>query len=129
MMADYGSTFEKMKEGPKTRGTERKQYRLKNGYQADVYPIVLRAAAQDPPSLNHRYNQLGERISQICQGEAPSGSSVTGACEHIASIANSSTNAEVIEWDSENDVLDIRDPYLLFYLRWSEFEEDRREPI
>jgi Zn-dependent protease with chaperone function len=45
------------------------------------------------------------------------------------SIANSSTNAEIIEWDSENDVLDIRDPYLLFYLRWSEFEADRIGPI
>jgi hypothetical protein len=70
-------------------------------------------------------NPKNIKSSQICEGEEPSGSSVIGACEHIASIANSSTNAEVIEWDSENDVLDIRDPYLLFYLRWSEFEEDR----
>jgi hypothetical protein len=45
--------------------------------------------------------------------------------QHIATIANAATNSEVIEWDSENDVLDIRDPYLLFYLRWSEFEQDR----
>jgi hypothetical protein len=131
MSADYSSTVEKMKDGPKTRGTERKQYRLKNGDQADVYPIVLRAASQDPPTLTHRYKQLGERISQICQGDEPSGSSVIGACEHIASIANSFTNAEVIviEWDPENDVLDIRDPYLMFYLRWSEFEADRSAAV
>jgi hypothetical protein len=125
MSADYGSTVERMKEGPKTRGTERNRYRLINGDEADVYPIVLRAASQDPPRLNHRYNQLSERIGQICQGAVPVGSSVIGACEHIATIANTTTNSEVIEWDSENDVLDIRDPYLLFYLRWSEFEQDR----
>lgn len=51
----------------------------------------------------------------------PSGSSVTGACQHAAAIANSSVGTgNIVEWDSENDVFDIRDPYFLFYLRWSD---------
>jgi len=38
----------------------------------------------------------------------------------IAAIANESENRTIIEWDGENDVLDMRDPYLLFYLRWAD---------
>jgi hypothetical protein len=45
-------------DGPKTRGTDRKTYRLTNGEQFDIYPIVLRALALDPPALTHRYNNL-----------------------------------------------------------------------
>ena len=120
MSTDYSSVVEKMKEGPKTRGTERNKHTLNDGAQADVYPIVLKAIAQDPPSLNFRYANLGARIDSLCKTDAPSGSSITGACFHISQIANDSANQNIIEWDSSNDVLDIRDPYLLFYLRWSD---------
>jgi len=29
-------------------------------------------------------------------------------------------NQRVIEWDDDENVLDVVDPYFLFYLRWSE---------
>jgi hypothetical protein len=38
----------------------------------------------------------------------------------MAKLANEQANAGLLEWDSANDVLDIRDPYLLFYIRWSD---------
>lgn len=117
-MNDYSSTYERMKEGPKIRGKSRTSYLLKDNSIADVYPIVLRALAQDPPKLNFRYTDLLQRIEALCKKDAPGGSSVTGTCFHIAYIANESANQAVMEWDTENDVLDIRDPYLLFYLRW-----------
>lgn len=117
---DYSSTAEKMLEGPKTRGSDRKVYISIFGWQGDVYRFLLKALALDPPSLNFRYQPLLERIASICQGECPSGSSITSACYHSAAIANDSANSNVVEWDSDNDVFDIRDPYLLFYLRWSD---------
>lgn len=120
MSTDYSSVVEKMREGPKTRGTERNQHVLKDGSRFDVYPIVLKAIAQDPPALNFRYASLVGRIEKLCGEDGPSGSSVTGACLHISQIANDSSNQNVMEWDGLSDVLDIRDPYLLFYLRWSE---------
>lgn len=117
---DYSSTAAKMKEGPKTRGQNRKSHVLKDGTATDVYPLVIDAIALDPPELTQRYPNLQKRIQSLCSSEPPSGSSVTGACSQIALIANESENRTVIEWDGENDVLDIRDPYLLFYLRWSD---------
>jgi hypothetical protein len=117
--SDFASVVNKVKDGPKQRGSIRISYSLKDGSTRDVYPIILKALALDPPRLNHRYQQLVGRIQQICANETPVGSSVTGACAHIADIANAFLNRQVIEWDSDNDVLDIRDPYFLFYLRWS----------
>jgi len=120
---DYSSIAEKMLEGPKTRGSDRKSYITKFDWQGDVYRILLKSISLDPPCLNFRYQPLIDRIGSICVRDNPSGSSVTNACLHIASIANGSANNNIVEWDGENDVFDIRDPYLLFYLRWSEITD------
>jgi hypothetical protein len=118
--SDYSSTVAKMKDGPKTRGTDRKAHLLRDQSVIDVYPLVLRAIASDPPELTLRYPNLQKRIQMLCAADQPSGSSVTGACAHIASIANESENRNIIEWDAGNDIFDIRDPYLLFFLRWND---------
>ena len=119
---DYSSTVEKMKDGPKTRGTDRKSHVLRTGGAVvDVYPLILIAIAANPPELTIRYANLVERIGRLCVNEAPSGSSVTGACSHMSEIANGAENRFVVEWDGASDVLDIRDPYLLFFLRWADW--------
>lgn len=115
---DFSSVIRAMKEGPKVRGTGRNSYVLKDGSASDVYPILVRAISQSPPELTLSYSRLLERVSSVCQNEHPQGSSVTGACSHMSSLANAAADAPLMEWDSENDVLDIRDPYLLFALRW-----------
>ena len=73
---DYSSTVEKMKEGPKTRGQDRKSHVLKDGSATDVYPLVVHAIALDPPELTQRYPNLQKRIQALCASEPPSGSSV-----------------------------------------------------
>ena len=90
------------------------------GWQGDVYRFLVKALSLDPPILTFRYQPLVDRITSICQGEPPSGSSITGACFHAAAIANDTAGDSIVEWDGDSDVFDIRDPYLLFYLRWSE---------
>ena len=117
--SDYSSTVAKMMDGPKTRGQDRKSYLMKDGAVIDVYPLILRSIAADPPELTLRYPNLQKRIQSLCAADQPSGSSVTGACSHMALIANESENRNIIEWDPGADVLDIRDPYLLFFVRWS----------
>lgn len=118
--ADYGSVVDKMKDGPKTRGSNRNIYQTKLGWKGDVYRLLVKALSLDPPTLTFRYNSLIERISSICAEDSPSGSSVTNACLHTAQIVNDMIPAVVVEWDVDNDVFDIRDPYFLFYLRWAD---------
>lgn len=123
LMADFTTTVSLMKEGPKTRGTIRHLHKTKLHGSIDVYPLVLKAIADDPPQLTFRYQAITDRIRAICEEDGPAGSSVTGACSHMARIANDSENVVVMEWDSEHDVLDVRDPYLLFYLRWAQLKK------
>lgn len=117
---DYGSVVELMKEGPKTRGSDRNVHATRFGWQGDVYRLLVKALSIDPPRLTFRYKPLSERIFGICVEGGPSGSSITSACSHSAKIVNDAVGARVVEWDGEHDVFDIRDPYFLFYLRWSE---------
>jgi hypothetical protein len=120
---DYSSTVGAMKDGPKVRGRERKAYVLRGSNAAvDVYPLILRGVASDPPQLTLRANALMARVQALCVGEPPGSGSVAGSCGHIASIANESEGRPVIEWDSEREILDIRDPYLLFFLRWGQWQ-------
>lgn len=116
---DYGSVVELMKEGPKTRGSDRIVYTTKFGWQGDVYRLLVKAIALDPPKLIFRYSPLSDRILSMCTSGGPSGSSITSACSHSAKIVNDAAGSKIVEWDGEHDVFDIRDPYLLFYLRWS----------
>jgi len=118
---NYGSVVELMKEGPKTRGSDRNVYLTKFGWDGDVYRLLTKALSVDPPKLTFRYNSLSERILGMCQNGGPSGSSITSACSHSAKIVNdSAVGGRIVEWDGEHDVFDIRDPYFLFYLRWSD---------
>ena len=117
---DYSSVMRVMKQGPKVRGTERNSYILKDGAASDVYPILVSAIARTPPELTMSYPNLLNRIATICVADHPQGSSVTGACSHMSILANDAAGVSIMEWDGDKDVLDIRDPYLLFALRWSE---------
>lgn len=122
LSADYSSTVSKMKDGPKTRGTNRTAHKVNDGSIRDVYPIILFAISFNPPQRTIRYANLQMRITAVCPEGNPSGSSVTGACAHMSDIANDAENRVIIEWDIENEVLDIRDPYLLFFLRWGDWK-------
>lgn len=117
---DYTTVVTLIKEGPKTRGTERTPYLLNSGEIFDVYPLLIKAIAQNPPELTIRYSNLQQRINQLCANQNPSGSSVTGACGHVCAIANASAGRTILEWDAQHDVLDILDPYLLFFIRWGD---------
>ena len=123
LSTDYGSIVEKMKEGPKTRGSDRLIYNTAHGWNGDVYRLLVKALSLDPPTLTFRYGPLNERITGMCRDSTPSGSSITGACEHSARIVNDAASDRIVEWDGESDVFDIRDPYFLFFLRWSDITD------
>ena len=119
---DYSSTVAAIKDGPKIRGKERKAYVLHSSQAAlDVYPLILHGIACDPPRLTLKANELTARVQGLCSGEQPGSGSIVSSCAHIVSIANEAEGRQVVEWDSERDLFDIRDPYLLFYLRWGQW--------
>lgn len=120
MSTNYSSLVGKLLQGPRTRGVERNIYPLQDGTEGDVYRVLLKSLATDPPLLLFKYSEMQQRIQSVCGNSVPSGSSVIGACAQIDSITSDLLNDRIIEWDSAYDALNIRDPYLLFYLRWSQ---------
>ena len=118
--ADYSSLVRRMHTGPKQRGQERKEFQLSDGSVGDVYRAVLLAIASDPPALSFRYADLNSRVENCCLGEAPRAQSIAGACAQISAMAAEMYPDErVIEWEDEENLLELIDPYLRFYLRWA----------
>src|SRR5207247_1890713 len=64
---DFRSLVDVLDAGPKTRGTERKLYDFGDGTKGDVYRVVLKAAASDPPQLAFSYEELTKRTAKICR--------------------------------------------------------------
>jgi hypothetical protein len=120
---DYSSMVARMHQGPKTRGTERKEFDLIDDSVGDVYRCVLVALARDPPQVSFAYSELMKRIEAVCKSEeTPASSSVKEACRQLHKFAlEMYPDQRIVEWDDEGgtDTLHIPDPYFLFYLRSS----------
>ena len=115
---DFSSLLEGLHEGPKQRGSTRNQFTFKDGTQGDVYRCILLALSESPPRLSFPYAEIYERTRGVCLDSVPPGSSVASALEQMPSIAQDlEPSAQIIEWS--DDVLDIVDPYFLYYLRCS----------
>lgn len=114
---DFSTMVTALHAGPKQRGTERKQFKFKDGSTGDVYRCVLLAITGDPSSLSFRYDEMLKRAASLCEGESPVGSSVSESLGQMAKLAKTVQDAPVLEWD--DDVLDIVEPYFLFFLRCS----------
>lgn len=121
MMTDFRTLVDVLDAGPKKRGAERKIYHFRDGTKGDVYRCVLKAIADEPLRLSFDYDDLTKRVKAVCAGnEFPVGSSVVGTCDHMSRLAVDNFHRErVLDWDGTKSVLDIPDPYLMFFLRWS----------
>jgi hypothetical protein len=115
---DFSSLLEGLHEGPKQRGSVRNQFQFTDGTQGDVYRCILLALRENPPRLSFPYAEIYERTRSVCIDAVPPGSSVASALEQMPTIAQElEPGAQIIEWS--DDVLDIVDPYFLYYLRCS----------
>lgn len=117
--SNYATLVNTMHKGPRTRGEERKEFPLNDGTSGDVYRVILKAIAADPPSLSFPYKQLMQRVAVVCQSETPIGSSVLSSCHQIAKFATNVEGDRVVDWDEDSGTLDIVSPYFMFYLRGS----------
>jgi len=118
-VADFSKMVSSLQSGPRSRGQERKLHHFDDGSTGDVYRSILLATSRDPIRLSFSYENIINRIRNICIDGAPAGSSVTSALEQMHVIAEDlQPSASPIAWDGDN--LDIVDPYLLFFLRCSQ---------
>lgn len=119
---DFRTLVRALIAGPRARPGERQTYVHHDGRQGDVYLTIMRAVAMDPPRLAVHKDELTKRLDELCKGKNPDGASIVRACVQLGQIAQSTYAAHSgpsLEWDDQDNVLVLPDPYLLFYLRCS----------
>lgn len=113
-------TFEKLSKGPQSR-SRRVDRRLADGTGTlDIYQAVLRAIANTGPKEKIPYNEIREGLRDILvEGDIPQKHEISSALGHMSGIAKDEIQGEpVVEWS--DDFLYITDPFLMFYMRWSQ---------
>jgi hypothetical protein len=119
-LANCKTVYDMLKAGPPVHGSPRNQYNFRDATSGDVYGVLLRAVPVGEPKLSLNYNEIMERVEKIVAGSQPTGASVESALKHLHGIASKKINDDrVLEWDAEKKVLNVLDPYFLYYLRWS----------
>ncbi len=111
--------FEKLSKGPRQRA-DRVQRQLANGDTTDIYGLVLHALAQLRPGLDTiKYETLRAAIRVVSTGPQPQAHEVTRVLDKMSQIAASDeSSTPVIDWEKEDRILHITDPFFAFYLRW-----------
>jgi hypothetical protein len=115
----YKEVINKLQTGPSTRGQKRKKYKISNGYEIDVYGIVLEAIALDPPLISITIDELKDRVDELIESsnDKLDKNKLKTTLQAIQDImTNSAAIYQVFEW--KDDQVYILEPLFLFYIRW-----------
>lgn len=107
--------------GPKKGRYKRTQYQLKDGTEADIYMLILLSVSSSPPEIRLSKGEILKRMGDILveTSQRPRSEGLSRSVKNIANIIKDSLpNLDTVDW--QEGVLDILDPFLLFYLRWSD---------
>lgn len=111
--------FDKLSKGPRQRA-DRVPRNLANGDTTDIYGLVLRALAHLRPGLDTiQYETLRSAIRDVSTGRQPQLHEITRVLDKMSQIAASDeSSTPVIDYEKDDRILHITDPYFAFYLRW-----------
>ena len=114
------SMFDKLKRGPRAR-TDRKPRTLKNGTVTDIYGVVMEALKNlKPGTVSVSYDTLRANIREVLADELPQKHEISRVLDKIAEISyTDASSTPVIDWQSDDDLLTITDPFFAFFLKWS----------
>ena len=95
---------------------------MKNGVEVDIYGLLLHALAHIRPNLvTLEYEDLRSAIREVSAQEIPQLHEVSRVLKHMAEIASTDeSSTPVIDFDEEDKLLHITDPFFAFYLRWGD---------
>ncbi|WP_295580010.1 hypothetical protein [uncultured Oscillibacter sp.] len=114
------SMFEKLKRGPRAR-TDRISRRLIDGTTTDIYGVVMNALKSLQPGVESMpYDTLRANIKNIMIDQPPQKHEVSRVLDKIAQISYTDTSStKVIDWQKDNDIITITDPFFAFFLKWA----------
>jgi hypothetical protein len=112
---NHASALQFLRQGPPTRGSERLEYRLRNGGAADVYECLIKAIRLDPPFLYLTLDELRERVRTLLLDQKEP--NIRSALQQYDALFEDKEQALPLDWDDEKRRLTVLDPHFYFYLR------------
>lgn len=117
MNLPYGDVVRVLKAGPPTRGQQRLKYTLRDGSKRDIYSLLLKILADNPPWTKLGIEELMERINNNVSDYIIKQRRVVDALKNWQKILENHGNLyQVVEW--KDDTLYILDNMFLFFIRW-----------
>lgn len=124
MNLPYGDVVRILKEGPPTRGQQRLKYKLADGTSRDIYSLILKLLADDPPLVELGMEELMGRVRNNTLTYTIKQQKVRDSLKNWQKILEGQGMLyQVLEW--KDDTIHILDNMFLFYLRW---ELDKEKP-
>ena len=62
---EYGDVVSLMQKGPNTRGKSRNTFRTANGEEHDIYELIVKSIAENPPIMKLEFEDVKERIYRL----------------------------------------------------------------
>jgi len=122
----YGSVVKLLKAGPFTRGQKRLKYELSDGLKLDLYSIVLKILADNPPCTELNFENIFRRVDSkvIDNQHKVTAKKIKDTLNNLQKlISEQKALYQVFEW--KDDCIYILDPLFLFYIRWVDFWEGK----
>lgn len=108
-----------LKAGPPTRGQKRLNYEMMDHSKRDIYSLILKVLADNPPLVEMELEELMNRIQNNVAEAKITSKKVRDALRNWQKILDEQGSLyQVFEW--KDDVLHLLDNLFLFYIRWSQ---------
>jgi len=119
----YQEVVKKLTAGPPTRGQGRKKYQLKDGDKEDIYHLLIRGIALDPPVISIDLDGMKKRIDQLTDhlNDKIDKLKIKNSLKRLHEMMQLNGQIyQVFEW--KDNQMFILDPLFLFYIRWGNYE-------
>ena len=116
---EYGDVVNLIRRGPSTRGKRRNKFLTKEGQNYDVYELIVKSIAENPPVMSLEFEDMKERIQQLIADDCkvPTPQVIKTSLGKLQQLLKGREDIfKVLDW--KEGVLYILDPLFLFYLRW-----------
>lgn len=116
---EYGDVISFMMKGPNTRGKNRNKFMAKDHQMYDMYELIVKSIAENPPIMKLEIEDVKERIYNLLMPDEkkPTVKAIRDSLNNIQEMLREREDIfKVLDW--KDGVLYILDPLFLFYLRW-----------
>lgn len=117
MNLPYADVVRVLKAGPPTRGQQRLKYDLSDGSSQDIYSLVLKILADDPPLIELGIDELMERVKNNILENTIKAKKLKDSLKNWMKVLETQGSLyQVLDW--KDDTIYILDNMFLFYIRW-----------